>query len=106
MPTINCSVETCSYNKEHICCASVVNVGGKGSRTTEGTCCGTFLNRLGYSNLAEYTEERGSTDAILCRVETCAYHKNEHCTLDEIEVGSLKEAEVYTETDCLSFEKK
>lgn len=106
MPKINCSVETCSYNQNHYCCASIVNVGGKGAVTTEATCCGSFLNKLGYSNLAQYTNERGEPDAILCRVDTCAYHRNEHCTLQEIEVGCLKEAEIYTETDCLSFERK
>lgn len=106
MARINCSVDTCSYNQEKNCCASIVNIGGKGSIITESTCCGTFLNKLGYSNLAQYTDARGEIDAILCRVETCAYHKEEHCTLNEIEVGSLKEVEVYTETDCLSFERK
>jgi len=106
MPKINCSVETCSYNQNQYCCASIVNIGGKGSVITESTCCGTFLNKLGYSNLAQYTEARGELDAILCRVNTCAYHKDEHCTLPEIEVGSLKEAEIYTETDCLSFDRK
>lgn len=107
MPRINCDVKTCSYNQDRICCASIVNIGGKNSATTEGTCCGTFLNRLGYSNLAQYTENRGNDlDAILCRVETCAYHKDEHCTLKEIEVGSLGDAEIYTQTDCLSFERK
>lgn len=107
MPKINCGVESCSYNHNHYCCASVVNVGGKGAVSTNATCCGTFLNKLGYSNIAQYTNVRGELDAILCRVDTCAYHKDEHCTLNEIEVDSLnKEAEIYTETDCLSFEKK
>ncbi len=106
MPRIDCSVGNCSYNKEQVCHASIVNIGGKGSKTTEGTCCGTFLNKLGYSDLAQYTEARGDTDAILCKVDTCVYNKKEHCSLNEIEVGSLKEVEVYTETDCLSYEKK
>lgn len=106
MPRINCSVENCSYNQDQSCCASIVNVGGKGSQDNCGTCCGTFLNRLGYSNLAQYTDNRGDIDAILCRVDTCTYHAKEHCTLNEIQVGSEKEATVYTETDCLSFKKK
>lgn len=106
MPKINCSVGTCSYNQNQCCCASVVNIGGKGAMTTECTCCGTFLNKLGYSNLAQYTDGRGDLDAIMCKVETCAYNKGDHCMLQEIEVGSLKEAQIYTETDCLSFERR
>lgn len=108
MHKIKCSVESCSYNQDNCCCANIVNVGGKGSTDNCDTCCGTFLNSLGYSNLAQYTENRGGVDAILCRVSTCAYHSDEHCTLQEIEVGNEKgmDAEIYTQTDCLSFRKK
>lgn len=106
MPRINCSVENCSYNQQECCCASIVNIGGKGAKQSCDTCCGTFLNRLGYSNLAQYTENRGGIDAILCRVDTCVYHESEHCTLNEIQVGSKEEVDIYTETDCLSFQKK
>lgn len=106
MHRINCSVESCSYNGNKICCANIVNIGGKGAQITEATCCGTYLNKLGYSNLAQYTEDRGYTEAVLCRVSSCAYHKDEHCTLKEIEVGSLQDVEIYTQTDCLSFERK
>nr|WP_302597099.1 DUF1540 domain-containing protein [uncultured Cellulosilyticum sp.] len=107
MPKISCSVGTCSYNQDQQrCCASIVNIGGKGSQDSGCTCCGTFLNRLGYSDLAQYTNNRGDIDAILCRVDTCVYNTSEHCTLNEIQVGSKTEADIYTETDCLSFKKK
>lgn len=106
MPKIDCSVSTCSYNNNKRCCASLVNIAGKGSVTTEATCCGTFLNSMGYNNLAEYTDVQREVDAIFCKVDTCAYNRSEHCSLNEIEVGSLKEAQIYTETDCLSFERK
>ncbi|WP_054740041.1 DUF1540 domain-containing protein [Cellulosilyticum ruminicola] len=106
MPRINCSVENCSYNQQKDCCANIVNIGGKGAQDKCDTCCGTFLNRLGYSNLAQYTENRGDIDAILCRVDTCEYHANEHCTLNQIQVGGAEEVDIYTETDCLSFKKK
>lgn len=103
MPKINCTVDTCSYNKSNVCRASIINVGGKGATSDCSTCCGTFLNRLGYSNLAQFTDNRGDTDAILCQVDTCVYNKAQHCGLQEINVGSQSEAEVYTQTDCNSF---
>lgn len=106
MPRISCSVENCSYNQAQCCCANIVNIGGKGAQDNCDTCCGSFLNNLGYSNLAQYTNNRGGLDAILCRVDTCAYHADEHCTLNEIEVGSSEEVDIYTETDCRSFKKK
>lgn len=106
MPRISCSVQSCTYNQSQICGASVLNIGGGRSVVTETTCCETFLKQSEYSNMAEYAVEAGDTNVILCKVVTCAYHAREHCTLNEIEVGSLKEVDTYTETDCLSFERK
>lgn len=103
--TISCSVESCSYNKDRICSASILNIGGSEAQITEATSCETYLKQSEYSNLAE-TVSRGHTETIFCSVNTCAYHAKEHCTLNEIEVGSLKEVDTYNETDCLSFERK
>lgn len=108
MPKINCSVENCSYNHNKYCCASVVSISGSNANVTETTCCATFLDRMGYSNLeSNAVEQEGIiVDAILCKVDTCVYHKSQHCTLNEIEVGSLVKPEVYTQTDCLSFDRQ
>ena len=106
MPRINCSVENCSYNHDKYCCASVVSISGNNASITETTCCATFLDTMGYSNLKGNEPGSVEVDAILCKVDTCVYHKNEHCTLNEIEVGSLTKPEVYTQTDCLSFDRR
>ena len=106
MPKINCSVESCSYNQEHECHAHVIQVGGKGAQDYKQTCCGTYLNCASYSNLAQYTSNRGEVEEILCRVDTCAYYGNDHCTLQGINVGCSECVDVYTETECQSFERK
>lgn len=106
MPKVGCSVNTCSYNQSGACYASIINIGGKGASHEKATSCGSFLNRLGYSDLAEYTSMRGDVDAILCRVDTCTYYNDDKCTLQEIQVGGQNEAEIYIETDCLSYNKK
>lgn len=106
MPKISCSVESCSYNGEHQCNAHVIQVGGKGAQSCQNTCCGTYMNRAGYSNLAQYTSNRGEVEEILCRVDTCAYYGDNHCTLSGINMGSSEKVDIYTETQCESFEKK
>ncbi|MDF2613247.1 MAG: hypothetical protein K0S71_1033 [Clostridia bacterium] len=103
--TISCSVDSCSYNQEGVCNASILNIGGSGAQITEATSCETYLKQSEYSNLAQ-TVRRGHTDTIFCSVDTCAYHDKQHCTLKEIEVGCLKDVDDYTETDCLSFERE
>ena len=107
MPKINCGVENCAYNHGRYCCASIINVDGKSADITESTCCNTFLDGMGYSNVQDCNMQNSTElDAILCKVETCVYHKDEHCTLQEIEIGSLTRAEDKTQTDCLSFERR
>ncbi len=106
MGTINCSVQACFYNVNEICGAHILNIGGSDALLTESTCCETFLKQSKYSNLADQDVEPGNTDVIFCSVNTCAYHEKNHCTLPEIEVGSLRDAETYTDTDCLSFERE
>lgn len=106
MHTISCSVETCSYNKDHECNARVIQVGGKGAQECSQTCCGTYLNCGVYSNLAQYTEARETVEEILCRVDTCVHYNQDHCKLESIQVGAGERVDIYTETECQSFEKQ
>ena len=106
MPSISCSVVSCSYNQGQRCNANVIQVGGKGAQTCQQTCCGTYLDSANYSNLAQYTNNRETVEAILCRADTCVYYENEHCKLDSIQVGCSERVNIYTETECQSFEKK
>lgn len=106
MHSINCSVESCLYNKEKVCQANTVNIGEEGATITEATCCKTYSKKSGYNNMAQGASYSEGVESILCSVNTCAYHKEAHCTLKEIEVSSLKDVETYTETDCLSFERQ
>ena len=106
MARVNCGVSSCSYNKEGICYADTVNIGGKGATHRESTCCGSFLNPQHYSNLAEFTSNRGSADKITCQVDTCSYNADQECRLSDITVGGIREATMYTETMCQSYNKE
>lgn len=105
MSNVMCGATNCSYNQEHVCCANTIKVGGKAATNEASTCCASFLNRAVYSNLAEYTSIRGTSKEILCNVATCNYNCDDHCSLEEIEVGGSSSTSFYTETDCLSFDK-
>lgn len=106
MGKVSCSVESCSYNKSRVCYAGTIKIGGQGAGEEDGTCCGSFLNQKSYSNLSDYTSMRGATDVINCVVGTCAYNSEEKCTLSSIQVGGGREIQLYSETECQSFEKK
>ncbi len=45
--------------------------------------------------------------SIKCKVDSCKYHSNQHCTLNDIVVGQQCScAKDCCETECLSFEVK
>lgn len=107
MPRISCSVGSCSYNQSGICGASELKVVGDKASITEQTSCSTYINNEKASNAVDQSVRRGETETILCEVETCVYHKANHCSLEDgIEVGQLYGAETYKDTDCLSFDRR
>lgn len=107
MPKIDCSVSTCMYNQAHYCTANAVEMDGVNSTITENTCCNTFTSKNGCCNASLSSSHEGThLQEIKCHVNTCAYNASGRCGLNEIEVGSLKEAQINTETDCLSFETR
>lgn len=104
MTHVNCTVTSCSYNKDRNCYMNPINVGGKGAPTENDTCCGSYLNQKGYSNLAEYTSHRGEADTVACNVNSCKFNSNCRCRKDSIEVGGSRDTTYYTETNCCSYE--
>ncbi|WP_294351221.1 DUF1540 domain-containing protein [uncultured Clostridium sp.] len=103
MSKIVCSVNSCSHNKENICYANRVNIGGKSAEKDEQTCCGSFLNKLLYSDLTNNTNSNGECDALVCFATSCKHNCESLCNLDRILVDG-SQAEIYTETMCSSFD--
>ena len=104
MERISCNVESCSHNKDNVCYANRVNIGGKAADIDKETCCGSFLNKLLYSDLTNNVNSKGSCDTLVCFVNTCRYNCNTLCELQNIEVAGPS-AQVYQETKCKSFEE-
>lgn len=102
MSRINCEVTSCSHNKERVCYANCVDIVGGSANDEQSTCCGSFLSKVVYSDLTNHVVSGGSCDCLKCMVATCAFNRNNLCTLDQIQVTG-NHAEYYTHTDCASF---
>ncbi|WP_378955997.1 DUF1540 domain-containing protein [Pelosinus sp. sgz500959] len=102
MVKINCQVTNCSHNKSSICYANCVDIVGSSAKKNDDTCCGSFLNKIHYSELTNNTLRLGACDCLKCTVETCAFNNNHLCTLDNIQVNG-ENVEYHTQTDCDSF---
>lgn len=106
MAKISCTVSNCSYNQGSACYASSIKVGGESAKKQEDTCCGSFLNQIAYSNLTDSASGGKGSSQIFCDVASCKHHSAKRCELSAIRVGGSSTSEIYTQTDCLSFEKK
>lgn len=106
MAKINCGVVNCSHNDNYICYANVVNIGGKNSKTSADTSCGSFLDQTHYGHLTNNVNDKGNEcTAITCNANTCQYNFNYLCTADAIKVNG-KDVHLYSEADCKTFKFK
>jgi hypothetical protein len=105
MPKINCEVTKCSHNNSGVCYANCIDIVGNSAAKKSQTCCGSYLDKLHYSELTNNVLGSGSCDSLRCSVETCTYNDNKLCSLDAIQVSG-NDAEYYTQTDCSSFKHK
>ena len=105
MAKINCQVTECSHNKSSVCYANCVDIVGSSAKKEYDTSCGSFLNKLHYSELTNNTVSEGASDCLTCTVETCTFNRNNLCTLDSIMVNGAS-VEFYTQTECDSFKLK
>ncbi|TWH44925.1 DUF1540 domain-containing protein [Sporomusa sp. KB1] len=105
MAKINCTVTSCSHNNSGICYANCVDIVGNSATEQSHTCCGSYLNKLHYSQLTSNVLNSGSCDCLKCAVETCIYNDNKLCRLDTIQVSGDK-VEYHTQTECDSFKHR
>lgn len=103
MDKIRCEVTNCSHNKKEVCFANCVDIVGSSAKKEYDTACGSFLNRLHYSELTNNTLSSGSCDCLKCTVETCDFNSNHLCTLDSIKVSGQGNVEYHNQTECASF---
>ena len=82
MTKINCDVTNCSYNCSGNCFSNRIDIGGMASCSENDTCCGSFLDKKHYSDLTN----------CLCNLSSIQVHGGN--------------ANLYTETNCASFDKK
>lgn len=106
MTQVSCSVENCSYNENNQCLAGEILISGQGITYGQETCCGSYLNKEAYSNLAEYANYKQPVEQVKCRVGDCRYYQNNNCMLSHIHVVGKEPTHIYIETSCQSFEHR
>ena len=107
MPAINCNINNCAHNTNGTCYANKISVNGKKARTSNNTCCSSFVNESGYSNLTNSTLDSNPCNSLNCTVKTCVNNAGNICALRDVSITSHADnANLLSETYCGRFRCK
>ena len=107
MPAINCNINNCAHNTNGTCYANKISVNGKKARTSNNTCCSSFVNESGYANLTNSTLDSNPCNSLNCTVKTCVNNAGNICALRDVSITSHADnANLLSETYCGSFRCK
>lgn len=85
MSQLDCTVDSCLYNKTECCCKGDIMVGGKHADTESDTCCESFSERRGDSYTSAI-EHPSKTISIDCEAENCVYNSNYKCSAEHVDI--------------------
>lgn len=107
MPSVGCNVNNCSYNNGGICYSNKISINGKKARTSNNTCCSSFINESNSNSLSN-SVNYGPCNSVGCNVKTCAHNAaGSVCALHDVAINSnVDNANLYSETYCNSFRCK
>ena len=103
MPTLDCSVRNCYYNKDNRCCREDILVEGKTAKTTDSTACDSFkLKNDEFTNSCGCDTNPKTTLKVACRAENCTYNKKCMCNAEHIDFAGIA-ANKSEQTECGTF---
>lgn len=107
MPILDCSVDTCYYNKSRRCCRDEIQVEGKDAMSCNATACGSFKETITdrVSSSCHCDEGPETTLGVECEAQNCIFNDACVCYAEHIGIAG-KGAEHYTETECGSFRRE
>ena len=107
MPSIGCNVNNCAHNTNGICYANKIAVNGKKARTSNNTCCSSFVNNSSYSSFSNSTLDDQPCNSRSCNVKSCVNNAGSICALRDVNITSHADnANLISETYCGSFRCK
>lgn len=103
MPALVCSAQKCVYNKEMYCSKDKIQVGGDSAKTSEDTCCASFVERSG-DNMSNSVGTATEHTGVACEACDCKHNHETECHADKIGIVGAS-ASRQENTECGTFEK-
>lgn len=105
MPNLNCGVGNCAYNQGGLCSLNSVKVNGSFANSVGATCCGSFVEKGGFTNAVENMGPADLATDVACEAEKCCHNENCKCHAHSIDISG-DYAQSQENTQCSSFESK
>lgn len=103
MNNLMCSVNTCTYNENNLCCRESIKVGGKNTITANFTSCESFRRKEGQLN--NDVQSPNNLLSVVCEAINCKYNNEKICEAKSISIeGSYALSDIQTE--CATFTSK
>ncbi len=88
MTELDCSVASCLYNQDKLCCLSGIKVEGTTADVSDSTACASFVERKKENYTNAYDGEGPKEElSIECMAERCVYNKGFNCCAEHINVA-------------------
>lgn len=101
MPELDCSVVSCTYNKDKLCAKGDIMVDGRKAKEPSSTCCSSFEERKG----DRYHDSNPTACHCIdvdCKAENCTFNDDCKCHANHIGISG-SHACCCEETECASF---
>lgn len=104
MGNIGCNINSCTHNKENVCCYSGnLNIELNNSATNNTTLCSSYLNMADNSFTNTVESKLPNNQSIKCNVKQCIHNEDNMCGLDGIFVSGNSAATNEVETKCMDY---
>lgn len=102
MPNLSCGVDKCTYNQNDMCSLNTIKVNGSFAKQSKTTCCGSFVEKGGFTNAAVDVGEAEPATSVDCEAEKCCHNKNLKCHAESIDISG-DYAQNQESTNCATF---
>lgn len=107
MTLIGCNVNNCAHNTDGTCYANKIAVNGKKARTSNNTCCSSFVNESNHTSFTNSVLEDNQCNSLNCNVKTCVNNAGSICALKGVSITSNADsANLSSQTYCGNFRCK
>lgn len=105
MAELKCAAESCTYNKEKLCCKGDICVGGHHAHEENDTCCESFVQKREGQDAFTNALAPDKRISIDCEAVKCVYNSNCKCVAEHVDIKGSGACDS-GDTACATFKER